>query len=183
MKTVWKWVIGVVIVLVVLALLVGGAFLLRNHMMNVTGFARVTRPGFQFPTNRQPSTGNNGKLPAPNSGTNGNGTRRFPGMMPFGTGGWARRGMYMGGFGMMGFGRMMPFSGLFGGLMMLGLLVLMVLAIIWLTRSLRRPVAPAVIPAAYANPVVPSVAMKPCPKCGETVQEDWNFCPHCGKKL
>jgi hypothetical protein len=174
MKTVWKWVIGVVVVLVILAILVGGAFLLRNHMMNVVGLSRVTRPGMQFPGNRQ--------LPAPNNGTdgnNGNGTRR---MMPFGNGYWGGHGMYMGGYGMMGFGRMMPLAGLFGGLFILGLLVLMVLAIIWLARSLRKPVAPAVVPAGYVNPVVPAVATRPCQKCGEPVQEDWKFCPHCGKK-
>ena len=66
---------------------------------------------------------------------------------------------------------------------MLGILVLIVLAIIWLVRSLRKPLAPAVVPAAYVNPVVPAVATQPCPKCGEPVQEDWKFCPHCGKKF
>jgi len=178
MKTVWKWVIGVVVVLVILAILVGGAFLLRNHMLNVVGLTRVTRPGMQFPTNPQPFTGNNGKLPAPN-----NGTRRFPGMQPFGNGRWGGYGMHMGGFGMLGFGRMMPFAGLFGSLILLGVLLLMVLAILWLARSLRRPLAPAVVPAVYANPVVPAEVTQPCQKCGEPVQEDWKFCPNCGKKL
>jgi len=177
MKTVWKWVIGVVVVMVILAVLVGGAFVLRSHMMNVVGVARVTRPGTQVPGNRQ--------LPAPNNGTNGNngnGTRRFPGMMPFGNGNWGGRGMYMGGAGMLGFGRMMPLVGLFGGLISLGILVLIVLAIIWLVRNLRRPVAP-VVPVAAGYLVTPTVATNPCKKCGETVQEDWKFCPNCGKKL
>ncbi|MGD0876525.1 MAG: zinc-ribbon domain-containing protein [Anaerolineales bacterium] len=175
MKTVWKWVIGVVVVLVILAILVGGAFLLRNHLMNVVGLSRVTRPGIRFPTNRQPSTGNNGQLPAPN-----NGTRR---MMPFGNGGWGARGMYMGGFGMLGFGRMMPFGGLFGGLVSLGILVLIVLAIIWLAGNLRRPAVLAAAPTSAVNPVVPAVATHPCQKCGEPVREDWKFCPHCGEKV
>jgi hypothetical protein len=183
MKTVWKWVIGVVVVLVILAILVGGAFLLRNHMMNVAGLTRLTRPGIRFPTNRQPSTGNNGKLPAPNNGTNGNGTRRFPGTLPFGNGGWGVRGMYMGGFGMLGFGRMMPFGGLFGGLISLGILVLIVLAIIWLAGNLRRPAVLAAAPVAPVNPAVPAVPTHPCQKCGEPVQEDWKFCPHCGEKV
>ena len=53
MKTVWKWVIGIVVVLVVLAVVVGGAFLLRSHMMSAAGFAtRLIRPGTQLPGNR-----------------------------------------------------------------------------------------------------------------------------------
>jgi hypothetical protein len=103
-------------------------------------------------------------------------------MMPFGNGNWGGRGMYMGGAGMLGFGRMMPFVGLFGGLISLGVLVLIILAIIWLVRGLRKPVAPPV-PVTTGYPVTPAIATNPCQKCGEPVQEDWKFCPHCGKKL
>jgi predicted lipid-binding transport protein (Tim44 family) len=173
MKTVWKWVIGIVVVLVILALVVGGAFLLRSRMM--TGVASVTRsirPGTQLPGNR---------LPAPNNGTNGNGNtvRRFPGMMPYGGMG----GRYMGGFGMMGLGRSLPFGGLFGGLVSLGLLALLVLAIIWLARSLRRPAVVVAAPVAAVSPVAPVVSTHPCPKCAEPVQENWKFCPNCGEKV
>jgi hypothetical protein len=174
MKTVWKWIIGIVVVLVVLALVVGGAFFLRSRMMNGVAFAtRVVRPGTQLPGNQ---------LPAPNNGTNGNNgnvIRRSPGMMPYGGMG----GRYMGGFGMMGFGRMMPFGGLFGGLLSLGLLVLIVLGIIWLVGSLRRPVMVAAAPVVAVSPVVPAVATHPCQKCAEQVQENWKFCPNCGEKV
>ncbi len=176
MKTVWKWIIGIVIVLVIVAVIVGGVFMLHSHMLNLVRVTRVNRPSMRAPGNGTPSTGNNGKVP---STTNGNGYRRFPGMMPFGNGNWGGRGMYMGGFGMMGFGRMMPFGGLFGGLVALGILVLIVLAIIWLVRSLRKPAAPT----AAVVPVVPAVAVHPCQKCGGSVQEGWQFCPHCGEKL
>jgi hypothetical protein len=178
MKTVWKWVIGIVVVLVVLAVVVSGAFLLRSQMMNAAGVPRVFRPGTQLPRNQL--------TPAPNNGTNGNngnGVRRFPGMMPFGNGNWVGRGMTMGGFGRMGFGRMMPLVGLFGGLISLGFLVLMVLAIIWLVRNLRSPVALAAAPVADVNPAAPAVATHPCQKCSEPVQEDWKFCPHCGENV
>jgi hypothetical protein len=172
MKKVWKWIIGIVVVLVVLVVLVGGAFLLF-HRMNAVGLAtQITRPVPQLPGNQQP--------PATN---NGNTVRRFPGMLPFGNGNRTGRGMYMGGFGMMGFGRTMPFGGLFGGLVSLGFLALIVLAIIWLVRTLRRPVVLAAAPAAVANPAAPMVAAHPCQKCGEPVQEDWKFCPHCGEKV
>ncbi len=94
MKKVWKWVIGIVVVLVVVAALVGGAFLLRNHFANVVAF-NVNRPGLQVPGNgRVPGNGDGQRLPGP-----------FPGMRPFGNDGY---GMHMRGFGMMGFGRMMP---------------------------------------------------------------------------
>ena len=167
MKTVWKWVIGIVIVLVIIAVLLGGAFLLRNHLISVVGVARMNRPGVQVP--------GNGTLPP---ASNGNGTRRFPGMMPYGNGYW-------GGRGMMGFGRMMPFGGLFGlfgGLIALGVLVFIVLAIIWFVRALRQPVTLAPTPVAVVNPVVPAVATHSCQKCDEPIQENWKFCPHCGKR-
>ena len=179
MKKVWKWIIGIVIVLVILAVLVGGAFFMRSRMMNVAGVVtRTTRPVPQVPGNRQ--------LPAPNNGNSngsGNGVRRFPGMMmPYGNGGWGMRGMR--GFGMLGFGGMMPFGGFFGGLVCLGLLALLVLAILWLVRSLRKPMAPAAVAVVAGSPVVTAaVATHPCQKCGEPVHEDWNFCPNCGEKV
>jgi predicted lipid-binding transport protein (Tim44 family) len=102
-------------------------------------------------------------------------------MMPYGNGYW-------GGRGMMGFSRMMPFGGLFGlfglfgGLIALGVLVLIVLAIIWFVRALRKPVTLASAPVAVVNPVVPAVATHSCQKCDEPIQENWKFCPHCGKR-
>ncbi len=176
MKTVWKWVIGIVVVLVILAVVVGGAFLLGHRMMSAAGVVtRLNRPGTQLPGNQ---------LPAPNNGTNGNGNngngvRRFPGMMPYGGMG----GRNMGGFGMMGFGRSLPFGGLFGGLVSLGLLALLVLAIIWMVRNLRRPAIVMAAPVAAVSPVASIVSTHPCPKCAEPVQENWKFCPNCGEKV
>jgi len=171
MKTIWKWVIGIVVVLVILAVLVGGAFVLRSHMMNAFGVAtRLNRPGTQLPGNPL--------LPAPKNGTNGtngNGVQRFPGMMPYGN--------YMGGRGMRGFGRSLPFGGFFSGLISLGVLALIVLAIIWLVRILRRPAVVVAAPVAAVYPVVPTVATHPCQKCAEPVQENWKFCPNCGEKV
>ncbi len=127
MKKVWKWVIGIVVVLVVVAALVGGAFLLRNHFANMVAF-NVNRPGLQVPGNgRVPGNGNGQRLPGP-----------FPGMRPFGNNGWGGYGMHMRGFGMMGFGRMLPFGGIIGGLFSLGFLALVVLGIIWLVRTLQQ---------------------------------------------
>ena len=141
MKTVWKWILGIVLGLVVLALILGAVFMARSHMV-LRAFDRDVR-GF---------------------GWDGRGY----GMMPF--------GMYS----MHGFG-MMPFGGIFGGLLSLGFLALVVMGIIWLVRSLRRPVhveTPVVNPAV----VTPPAATHACPKCGNPVQEDWKHCPNCGKK-
>jgi hypothetical protein len=179
MKKVWKWVIGVVVVLVVIAALVGGAFLMRSHFVNAVALART---GIQVP--------GNGKLPfnQVHPGIRGRG------MMPFGNDDWGG-GRIMRGPGMMGFGRRMPFGGFFGGLLCLGFLALVVLGVIWLVRRLRKPapvvvapVAPAAVvspvaaPVAEVAPVAPLAVVHPCGKCGEPVQDGWKHCPNCGKK-
>jgi hypothetical protein len=173
MKKVWKWVIGIVIVLVVVAALVGGAILMRNRYANLAGIAKSGVPG----------------LPVPGDDYG----RRFPGMRPFRDDGWGRRGMPMWGPGMMGFGRHLPIMGFLGSLFCLGVLALLVLGIIWLVRTLGKPkaVTPVVAPvvtaaetvAPVSEPVAPLAEVRPCPKCGEPVHEGWNHCPNCGKKL
>jgi hypothetical protein len=168
MKKVWKWVIGILVVLVIVAALVGGAFLLRSHFVNITSSARLNLPG-QIP----------GKGPGLRGGPEG-----FPGMRPFGNNNWGGHGMYMRGPGMMGFGRRMPFGGFFGGLICLGFLALIVLGVIWLVVRLRKPVAVAV-PFASIGPVTPAAPVgqvHACPRCGEPVQEGWKHCPNCGKR-
>jgi hypothetical protein len=179
MKKVWKWVIGIAVVLVVVAALVAGAFLMRSHVVNAVAVAKVARPGIQVP--------GNGKLP-PNQVQPG---IRGHGMMPFGNDGWGRGRIVMRGPGMMGFGRRMPFGGIFGGLVCLGFLALVVLGVIRLVRRLRQPAAVSapVTPvaevaqvAAPVAPVAPLAVVHPCAKCGEPVQDGWKHCPNCGKK-
>lgn len=172
MKTVWKWVIGIVIALVIVAALVAGALLLRNHYANLA-VVRSNLPGVQAPGDDY--------------------GRRFPGMRPYQNDDWGWRGMPMRGPGMMGFGRHLPFMGFLGSLFCLGVLALLVLGIIWLVRTLGKPkaVTPVVAPvvtaaetvAPVSEPVAPLAEVRPCPKCGEPVHEGWNHCPNCGKKL
>jgi hypothetical protein len=102
-------------------------------------------------------------------------SERGPEMMPYGGFGWHMRGP-----GMMSYG-MLPFGGLIGGLFGLGFLALVVLGIIWLIRSLRKPKVidvPAVFPAA-----MPAAIVNSCKKCGKPIQDDWKVCPYCGKKV
>lgn len=176
MRKVWKWIIGFVIVLVVVALVVGGAFLLRSHFGGVAKVVqtyRINRPRGQVPPN--------GKVPF-----NGNGQRGGPGwMMPY-----AGRGYYMRGPGLFGFG-MMPFFGILGSLFFLGFLVLVILGIVWLVRSQSKP-QPVAAPSAFVATAAPATPEPPvsaptigvhtCKKCGQSVQDDWKHCPNCGKK-
>ena len=171
MRKVWKWVIGIVVVLVVVAALVGGAFLLRSHFMNASLAQRSIRPVPQLPGNQQ-------------VGPFGNNQRGQPGMpggmMPYGNNGGNRRGMR--GPGMLGFGRMMPFGALFACLFGLGFLALLVLGIIWLVNRNRRPMVPVAAPVEPAASAAPLVAIHTCSKCGEQVQDNWKHCPNCGKR-
>ena len=167
MKKVWKWVIGIAVVLVIVAALVVGAFLLRSHFENRVSFAQSNRPGVQVPGNDNEQS---------------DGVERFPGMMPYGNNGWGGHGMYMRGPGMMGFGRMGLFGGLIRGLFSLGFLALIVLGVVWLVRRLRKPAAP-VAAVTTAAPVAPVAETHACPKCGQPVQTDWQHCPYCGKRL
>ena len=78
---------------------------------------------------------------------------------------------------MMGFGGRMPFAGMLGGLFCLGFLTLVVLGVVWMVRGRRNPKP---VEAAVVVPAV--VAVHPCKKCGQPVQEGWNNCPNCGRK-
>ncbi|MGA2504341.1 MAG: hypothetical protein ABSG01_09655 [Anaerolineales bacterium] len=151
MKKVWKWVIGIVIGLIVLAVLVGVGFLVWGNLHVYRNVAQLNR-GF---------------------------SQRGPGMMPYGGFGYQLRGP-----GMMGY-RMIPFGGFFGGLLMLGFLVLIVLGIIWLVGRARTstPIqSTAAVPAVNSEPI-PAAVLNPCKKCGRPLQADWTVCPYCGKKV
>ena len=151
MKKVWKWVIGIALGLVILAVLIGVGFMVWNNIHLYRGVAELNR-GF---------------------------SQRSPGMMPYGGFGYQLRGP-----GMMGY-RMNPFGGFFGGLLMLGLLVLVVLGIIWLVGHLRspKPVEAAAAVSATTSESMPAATLNPCKKCGRPLQADWSVCPYCGKKV
>jgi zinc-ribbon domain len=126
MKNFWKWVLGIVIVLVVLfGLGIGARLLLGNFMPH----ARVGFEGFRSPM--------------------------------------------MGGRGFNHFG---------GGFMLLGWLIPLVLVGLlaygayWLGQrksSANQTPLPPVEPA----------PVRTCTKCGQQIQEGWNNCPNCGKKI
>jgi hypothetical protein len=106
-------------------------------------------------------------------------SQRGPEVMPYGGYGWHMRGPDMMDY------RIAPFGGFFGGLLMLGFLVLIVLGIIWLVGRLRssKPIETSTsVPAIVSEPI-PAAALNTCKKCGKPLQVDWSVCPYCGKKV
>ncbi len=111
MSKVWKWIIGIVIALVVVALVVGAVFLVRNQALRATAVRPMpfgngqTRPSPQATPNAPGTQNPNGQkgqtMPY------GFNNRRNP---MFGGGGY---GPMMGGRGFRSFGGFMPF-GMFG---------------------------------------------------------------------
>jgi hypothetical protein len=145
MKKVWKWIIGIVLGLLVLAILVGVGFAFRSGYI---GACNVRARDGSGPTITR------------EFGTPYGGMHRGFGMVPF-------TGMQRG-YGMMAFG------GLLGGLFRLGLLALVVVGIVWLVRRLRQPTA-AAVPATPIAPLAScgkcgktvETDWKNCPYCGK----------------
>lgn len=156
MKKIWKWILGILIVLVVVAGLAGLAFVMRNNMITAN-----FRPGYGF----QPRQ-------------NGNAQPRGWNEPMMRGGGW---GYPMMG-GERGFGRFggMPFGGgfLFGGLMQLIPLALLALVVYGAYRIGKSSMKPAAIAATST----PGIATHACANCGTAVQDGSKFCPQCGKK-
>jgi len=153
MRKIWKWILGILVVLVVVAGLVGLAFVMRNNMITDN-----LHPGYGF----QPQQGGNAQ--------------------PRGWNGPMMRGGDGEGYPMMGarfshLGRM-PFGFLFGGLM--GLIPLALLALV--VYGAYRIGKGSVKPAAMAVSSTASLATHACRKCGTAVQDGSKFCPECGKK-
>lgn len=161
MKKVWKWIIGIVILLVVVAAIVGVVFLVRNNP-NIFAFrfgAMPFRPGFS-----QPNLPNGGNVP--------NGPRGFVpgpnGQMPRGYG-WYGPMMRGHGFsyfdrGFGPFGMFMPFGfGMFflGSLfrLLVPLILFALVAIVFYELGKRAgssQATPAPMPAASSPDPTPS---------------------------
>ena len=147
MKPVWKWIIGIVVGLIVMALLSGAVIMVRGNF-SVHKIIAVRVPGWPSQENDQ------------------RGFRGPEDMMP----GFGMRGYGMGGPGMMGYGRMEPLGGIFMGLISLGFLALLALGIVWLVRSLRTPKQAVAAVAMHDCPKCGQPVQedwKNCPHCGK----------------
>jgi hypothetical protein len=159
MKKTMKWIIGIVVSLIVLAVIVGVGYLVISHW---TGAGRVI-----VERNIQP-WGNDRTLPWRDMPTRP--SRALPGLW---FGGFPVLRMISGGLVCLGF---------------VALIVLGVIALVrWLKRSPKTAVAsqPAVAPVSVAAPETASepAPAAACPNCGQPVQPDWSHCPYCGADL
>jgi hypothetical protein len=178
MKKAAKWILGIVIGLVVLAVLAAAGFFAFNHWGSVGRMA----------SNRQFQEW--GGAPRFGQGI-------APDQMPRGRMPRGNMPMYGMGGRYMGYRPFRPLGALVGGLFCLGLFTLVVLGIIVLVRSLSHkpqpaPVtsvpavavaAPAVVAPAAVEPVVSEAVTRPCPNCGRPMQADWSQCPYDGTAL
>jgi len=177
MKTVWKWILGIVIVLVVVGLVIGAIFIWQHRpafSMRSAPFAyrqyQQSAPNAQGTPNPQ---NNQSKPTSPNATTpnkpmmpRGFGYGRGPMMTGRGFG----YGPMMGGGGF-GYGSMMMQRGFspffFGFSMMFGLVKLVLLGLLlygayWLGRRSVMPVVAPVAPAPVSDP-------EPAPQRGRRI--------------
>ena len=159
MKSIWKWVLGILLVLVVIGLLVGSAFLLH-------GFGRGGIEAREFQGYGQFQRG-----PMMGEG------------QVFGFGGGPGRMMGGYGFGLPLIGICLFFL---RGLIPLALLALVVYGAYRMGK--HRTSAPDRNAVASTNLAAPATAagetsaVKTCRKCGSVVQDEWRNCPICGTK-
>ncbi len=172
MRTVWKWIIGIVVVLVVLAAVGTGVWVLRGRFAAMPRIVQVNPPNNQNPNTPNVPNTPNGQPPFYGQGP----YRQGPyGMMPYG-----RRGQPMMGGRGFGFG-IAPIAAIVGFLFFAGFIVLLVLGIVWLVRSQsRRTVVAATNMAAAVPPVSTAVTTHACKNCGQPIQDGFAYCPNCG---
>lgn len=164
MKNIWKWIIGIVLVVVVVAGLAGAIFVVHNRM--------AARFAIQ---QERIAQGTPGPEKGPITGQGFPGWHQ-PGREPMGGFGPFHHGY---GYGDSQFHRgRLPFGPGFmilGGLMRLVPLALLALLVVGAYLLGRRANVVSVATAA-------SVPTHACPKCGEPVQDGSKYCPNCGKK-
>ena len=151
MKSILKWILGIVVVLVIVAGLVGLGFVMYNRMSAVAVQRAIPNPQtWNGPMNRVP------------------GGRISPRVMPMmGNRGFGR------GFGLFTPGLM--FLGLLGRLVPIALLILL----LYIAYRLGKRNVPVSAAAAPASP--PAASTRLCPKGQSPVQDDWKHCPNCGE--
>lgn len=163
MSKIWKWILGILIVLVVAALAVGAVFMVRNRafmaasVRPVFGNGQQTRPGIQGTPNPQ-GTPNAPAAPNRPYGFNG---QKGP-MMPYGFNGRGNRGPMMGRggfshFGMFGMPFGMGFFFLFGLLrLVIPLGILALVAFLFYQMGKRAGVNSVAAPASVVSDPAPA---------------------------
>jgi hypothetical protein len=170
MKNIWKWILGIVLVVVILAGLAGAAFAVHNRMAANMANRQIS----PFPAKTPgPQTGESPRNVPQRGGFPG---WYQPGRPPMRDGGRFGFSPFRGGLRSHGAFFFGPFM-ILGGLMRLIPLALLVLLVIGAYLLGKRTNV-----GSAAAAVVAPVPTHPCPKCGEPVQDGSKYCPSCGKK-
>lgn len=159
MQTFWKWILGILIALVVIAALVGFGFWVYSRWTGNVWMAAPWRGAPQVPPKDWDDFRDWGRrMPM------------FPYHMPYMMAPNNRLGWIF------------PVGLILGGLFQLGLLALIVIGVVALVRAVFPP-RPAA--GAAAPPPSPAIAepLPACPKCGYAIQPGWKHCPNCGSAL
>ena len=193
MKNIWKWILGLVVVLVVVAGVAGLVFVGRNMMVaNMAQRQAVFSARATALAGSQQGQAVPQGTPAPQAGpqnTPQNGPMMRPGFGPMqrGFSGWRGngrmpmmqgRGFDQGGPGFYGarpFGMGSMILGGLARLLFFGVFILLLVGAYLLgQRSRARVAVQSAAPAALATHA--------CPKCGQPVVDGSGFCPSCGEK-
>jgi uncharacterized membrane protein len=173
MKKVLKWILGILIGLVVIAVVLGAGYLVVRRFGGVSwriesrlaqrGNVDRSAPSQALPRQRTPGQ----MMPWQNT------PRNFgPNQMPM---------YYNGGIGYRPFGGLMLIGSLVGGvfkLALLGLVIFLAVTLALWQKQFKQPAAASAMPAATAVQ-----AALNCPHCAREIQADWKHCPYCGNSL
>jgi len=170
MKRVLKWIIGILVGLVVIAVVLGAGYMVARRFGGFN-FVRETRlvqrsgPLQALP--RQDTPGQN--LPGQNLRRN-----------------FGRNEMPMYSYDRMGFrpfGGLMFFGRLIGGifrLAILGLVIFFAVTLALRPKQVRQMAATSNSPPETG---ATQAAVLSCPHCAREIQSDWKHCPYCGNSL
>ncbi len=165
MKKVFKWIIGILIGLVVIAVVLGAGFMVARRFGGVswTRESRLAQRGdFDQNTPWQ-------NMPRQNMQRN-----------------FGRNDMpmyYYGGMGYRPFGGFTLIGRLVGGVFRLAILGLVIFLAVTLALRPRQTRLPAAASTAPPAPEATQAAVLTCPHCAREIRADWKHCPYCGNSL
>jgi len=175
MKKVWKWILGILIGLVVIAVVLGAGYMVARRARTVRWMreSRLAQRGNE--EQGEPWQAMPGQR---NQGQNGPG-QKWP--KNFGRDDMPVR--YYGGMGFHPFGGLRLVGRLVGGVFRLAILGLVIFFAV--TLALRQKQVKQSLPANAAQPAaeLTQATGMACPHCARGVQADWKHCPYCGNSL